>query len=71
MSELINMCVLGEERLKIKKADVAHLTITPYNNKKIHKGGKGFKNKEKEDFSNKNKFGSSNTGSANANKAGS
>lgn len=69
MSELIAMCVQEEERLKVEKPDVAHLTTTPYKNKRFHKGGKGFKNKEKWIYSNKNKSGSSNV--AHANKVGS
>lgn len=71
MSELIAMCVQEEERLKVEKPDVAHLTTTHHKNKRFHKGGKGFRNKEKGVNTNKNKSGSSNVGSANANKAGS
>jgi len=43
MSELIAMCVQEEERLKIEKPDVAYLTATKTNNKKIFKGNKGSK----------------------------
>ncbi|RVW14991.1 hypothetical protein CK203_090430 [Vitis vinifera] len=44
MSELIAMCVQEEERLKVEKPDVAHLTIGP--NKKSFKKGKGNKKKQ-------------------------
>ncbi|RVX16253.1 Retrovirus-related Pol polyprotein from transposon TNT 1-94 [Vitis vinifera] len=44
MSELIVMCVQEEERLKVEKPDMAHLTIDP--NKKSFKKSKGKKNKQ-------------------------
>ena len=44
MSELITMCVQEEERLKVEKPDMAHLTIGP--NKKSFKKGKGKKKKK-------------------------
>ncbi|RVW29053.1 hypothetical protein CK203_091597 [Vitis vinifera] len=44
MSELIAMCVQEEEKLKVEKPDMAHLTIGP--NKKSFKKGKGKKNKQ-------------------------
>ncbi|RVW94724.1 Retrovirus-related Pol polyprotein from transposon TNT 1-94 [Vitis vinifera] len=49
MSELIAMCVQEEERLKVEKPDMAHLTIGP--NKKSFKKGKGKKNKQGNDVS--------------------
>ena len=49
MSELIAMCVQEEERLKVEKPDVAHLTIGP--NKKSFKKGKGNKKKQGNDVS--------------------
>lgn len=49
MSELIVMCVQEEERLKVEKPDMAHLTIGP--NKKSFKKGKGKKNKQGNDVS--------------------
>ncbi|KAL6342889.1 hypothetical protein AAG906_016908 [Vitis piasezkii] len=47
MSELIAMCVQEEERLKVEKPDMAHLTIGP--NKKSFKKGKGNKKKQGND----------------------
>ncbi|KAJ9562866.1 hypothetical protein OSB04_008026 [Centaurea solstitialis] len=41
MSELIAMCVQEEERLKIEKPDVAHLTTTTPNKRKFNDGAKG------------------------------
>ncbi|CAH9055539.1 unnamed protein product [Cuscuta europaea] len=43
MSELIAMCVQEEERLKVEKLDVAHLTITNSKKRKgnCQGGGKG------------------------------
>ncbi|RVW24034.1 Retrovirus-related Pol polyprotein from transposon TNT 1-94 [Vitis vinifera] len=49
MSELIAMCVQEEERLKVEKPDMAHLTIGP--NKKSFKKGKGKKNNQGNDVS--------------------
>ncbi|RVW95242.1 Retrovirus-related Pol polyprotein from transposon TNT 1-94 [Vitis vinifera] len=49
MSELIAMCVQEEERLKVEKPDMAHLTIGP--NKKSFKKGKGNKKKQGNDVS--------------------
>ena len=49
MSELIAMCVQEEERLKVEKPDMAHLTIGP--NKKSFKKGKGKKKKQGNDVS--------------------
>ena len=44
ISEPIAMCVKKEKRLKVKKPDMAHLTIGP--NKKSFKKGKGKKKKK-------------------------
>ncbi|KAJ9561618.1 hypothetical protein OSB04_006778 [Centaurea solstitialis] len=41
MSELIAMCVQEEDRLKIEKPDVAHLTTTTPNKRKFNDGAKG------------------------------
>ena len=49
MSELIAMCVQEEERLKVEKPDMAHLTIGP--NKKSIKKGKSNKKKQGNDVS--------------------
>ncbi|KAI3751204.1 hypothetical protein L2E82_22252 [Cichorium intybus] len=57
MSELIAMCVQEEERLKIEKPDVAHLTTTNSNKRKFNNGGKG-----------SNKGNKSNSGPANLRK---
>ncbi|KAL6323008.1 hypothetical protein AAG906_023625 [Vitis piasezkii] len=53
MSELIAMCVQEEERLKVEKPDMAHLTIGP--NKKSFKKGKGNKKKQGNDVSHNGK----------------
>ena len=47
MSELIAICFQEEERLKVEKPNVAHLTTTRSYKKKAHKKGKCFKNKDK------------------------
>ncbi|RVX21754.1 hypothetical protein CK203_001122 [Vitis vinifera] len=44
MSELIVMCVKEEERLKVEKPDMTHLTIGP--NKKSFKKAKGIPYKQ-------------------------
>ncbi|KAL6342265.1 hypothetical protein AAG906_006890 [Vitis piasezkii] len=49
MSELIAMCVQEEERLKVEKPNMDHLTIGP--NKKSFKKGKGKKKKQGNDVS--------------------
>ena len=49
MSELIVMCVQEEERLKVEKPDMAHLTIG--SNKKSFNKGKGKKKKQGNDVS--------------------
>ncbi|KAL6316762.1 hypothetical protein AAG906_020446 [Vitis piasezkii] len=48
MSKLIAICVQEEERLKVEKLDMAHLTIGP-NKKKSFKKGKGKKKKQYND----------------------
>ena len=47
MSKLISMCAQYEERLKVEKPNIAHLTTTGSYKKNAYKNGKGFKNKDK------------------------
>ncbi|KAL6351602.1 hypothetical protein AAG906_040956 [Vitis piasezkii] len=51
MSELIVMCVQEEERLKVEKPDMTHLTIGP--NKKSFKKGKSKEKKNTRYLTNK------------------
>lgn len=46
LSKLIAMYVQEEERLKVEKPNVAHLTTTGSYKKKTYKNGKSFKNKD-------------------------
>ena len=55
MSKLISMCVQDEERLKVEKPNVAHLTTTGSYKKNAYKNGKGFKNKDKPNSTQTNK----------------
>ena len=50
MSELIDMCVQEEERLKVKRPNMAHLTMAS-SSKKTFKKGKGKKRKQGNDAS--------------------
>ena len=50
MSELISMCVQEEERLKVERLDMAHLTMVS-SSKKPFKKGKGKKRKQDSDAS--------------------